>query len=109
MRIKGSCEQVTAQLKERKNIQCRKRFEEAIAYFSRLEEMLALFNNSRDSLLETNSHFGSLKQSAQRQMRQLENQQSHAPTLVFDFGLILRQHTLFHAGLTFAVVIARQR
>ena len=69
MRIKGSCEQIRAQLKERKHLQCRPRFEEAIDYFSRLEEMKQLFNNQRDGLLETNRHFHSQKLAAQRAMR----------------------------------------
>ena len=37
----------------------------------------------------------------------MEGQHSQTPALVFDFGLILQQHTLFHAGLTFAVVASR--
>ena len=57
MKIKGSCDQIRAQLRERKNLLFRKRFEEAIDYFSRIEEVLKLFNKRREHLLETNIAF----------------------------------------------------
>ena len=54
MRINGNCEKLRAKLKERKQLQCRKRFEEAIMYFSRVEDMLKQFNRATELLLETN-------------------------------------------------------
>ena len=106
MKIKGSCDQIRAQLKEKKNIQCRRRFEEAIDYFSRIAEMLKFFNHQSDNLLETNLNFKSVNE--RRRSRQMVNRQSfETQILVFDFGLILKQHTLFHAGLIFSVVVTR--
>ena len=44
IRIKGNCDQLEDGIREIKNLQCRKRFDEAILYFRRLEEMLQKFN-----------------------------------------------------------------